>query len=154
MPTCMRRAVLRERGLELGEALLRDAVTNAVVVVHDRRALLLCLGVDPWHSEGRDLGDEPALLLCFGGLLEGRGGEGVLIVARDVEVVCDVLGSDAHRNEAVFRLFAGEHGLREAIGVCPSIVAKRHGFDTGGCGRWSADEEQNGARRFGLVKRL
>lgn len=122
-------AGLGERGFELGEALLRDAVSDTIVKVDGDLLGLLGLGVDPGDLDGENLVFEAALLLGFGGLLEGGSGEGVLDVAGDVVVGGDILRGDSHWNGAVLGLLSRENGVGEALGLGGGTVAGGHALN-------------------------
>ena len=84
-------AGLGERRLELAEGLLGDAVADTVVLLDRDVVLLLRLGVDHLGPDGDNLVLELARSLGAGGALERLGGEGVLLLARDVVLGGDVL---------------------------------------------------------------
>jgi hypothetical protein len=84
-------AGLGERRLELAERLLGDAVADTVVLLDRDIVLLLRLGVDHLGPDGDNLVLELAGSLGAGGALERLGGEGVLLLARDVVLGGDVL---------------------------------------------------------------
>lgn len=104
--------VLREGGLELGEALRSDAVPDAIILVHNDGRLLLRLGVGPLDGNGDDLISELARLVGSSSLLEGLGGELVLDLARDTIVLGDVLGRDTHGQQAVLGILVFENLVR------------------------------------------
>lgn len=109
-------ASLGEHGLELAEALLGDAVADPVVLLDRDGDLVARLGVRDLRHDGHDLRNELAGLLRGGGLLERLGCKVVLHVARDVVLFGDVLGRDAHGEEAVGRFLDFEDGFRHLGG--------------------------------------
>lgn len=99
--TSVGRTVLGEGRLELGEGFRGDTSTDAIVGVNDDRLGLLRLGVGEGDLDGNDLGLEVAGLLGSGGLLERAGGEDVLLLAGDAELLSDVLRGDTGERGSV-----------------------------------------------------
>ena len=123
-------AVLGEGGADLAERLGGDAVADAVVAVDKDLLGLAGLGVLELGLERQDLLLEETLLLGLDGLLEGRGGEGVLVLAADALVLGHVLGEDTHGHLAVGGLGVALEEVRE-LGDCLGAVVGGHGLDTG-----------------------
>ena len=84
-------AVLVEGGLERAERLGRRAGAHALVGV-DQQRVALALG----HLHRDDLLGQAALLGGGRGLLVARGGEGVLALPGDADLVVVLLGGEAH----------------------------------------------------------
>lgn len=122
-------AVLGEGGLELGKLLL-GGDADSVVVVDNDLLLLLGLGVNVLDLDGDDFGDKLASLLGGSSLLVRVGGKLVLSLTGDVVLLGNVLGCDAHGNEAVCSLRVGNNVLRDGRGHATGTVVLSHGLDT------------------------
>lgn len=128
--TCVGRAILRKRGLELAQALECNAFTDTIVAVHDNLLLLLSLRINALRRDWDDLSGKLARLLCRGGFAERLSGEFVLGGTGDFELRGDVFGGDTHGDEAVLGLLVRENLLRERFGLRRGPVAVSHRLDT------------------------